>query len=164
MVQVSNFFVKNTNSNNWILPWWYKTDKKETSYIDALLIYTLLILPWYPLIWIFTRFWCPKEFWQFLSQKVNSLGPFLSLKYALDIHIFFSDQKYFFFQTMQFQSFIQTFQCSMILPTLRQLISYSNPKITQTNISKTVQPNKMKAVRSISNEQSFLDTSGLYCL
>ena len=49
----------------------YETDKKETSYIDSWLIYTL---------WdeFSNDFDAKSDFGKILSQKIYSLGPFLS--------------------------------------------------------------------------------------
>ena len=39
-IQGTSFFVTNANSNDWIFPQWYNTDKKIRQYIDTLLIKT----------------------------------------------------------------------------------------------------------------------------
>ena len=63
MFKLVSFFVKNANSNDWIWPQWYHLDKKkEVTYIDTLLIYTL----WYDFS---NDFDAQSDFGKYFSQK-----------------------------------------------------------------------------------------------
>ena len=90
IIQRTSFFVTKANSNDWIWPRWYNTDKKKgVTYTDTLLIYTL---------------WCEfsndsdaqSDFGKnFVKKKAGPLKPFLSKIEYLAVAFIESDTVYF---------------------------------------------------------------------